>query len=182
SVVAIEKALNTELLGMPLKLRIDRIDRLQDGSDLLIDYKSGTPNVTDWFGDRPRQPQLPLYSFATRHPVSGLAFGQVNASEVTFKGVCSDGQPAAGVKPLGQLRNPPCEDWEQMTQLWQQTLEQLMSDFLTGQVSVSPLDGNVYQYSQLQPLNRHYEQDRLGETHSEQLPIKTGLEMESNHG
>lgn len=163
-VIAIEKALNTELLGMPLRLRIDRIDRLNDGSELLIDYKSGTPNIADWFGERPRQPQLPLYQLTTRNPVSALAFGQVNASEVAFKGISRDQSPLPGISPLNQLRNPPCADWAQMTQLWKQTLEQLMGDFIDGRVSVSPLDLNVYQYSELQPLNRYYEQERLGQT------------------
>ncbi len=164
SVVAVEKALNTELLGVPLRLRIDRVDRLQDGSELLIDYKSGTPTVADWFGERPRQPQLPLYSLATHHPVSALAFGQINAAEVTFKGICANTSPAPGIAPLTQLRNPPCADWEQMTGLWQQTLERLMTDFIAGEASVAPLDPNVYQYSQLQPLNRYYELERLNPT------------------
>ncbi len=164
-VAAVEKSLNTELLGMPMRLRIDRVDRLSDGSELLIDYKTGSPSVADWFGDRPRQPQLPLYNFATRNPVSALAFGQVNAAEVAFKGVFDEqnqSTPVDGIKPLSGYRNAPCQQWQQQTELWRQTLEQLMSDFLNGVACVSPLDPNVYRYSQLQPLNRYYDLDRLG--------------------
>jgi probable DNA repair protein len=170
-VAAVEKSLNTDLLGMPMRLRIDRVDRLDDGSELLIDYKTGSPSVTDWFSDRPRQPQLPLYSYATRNPVSALAFGQVNAGEVAFKGITcelSGSSPASGIKPLSGYRNAPCQQWQQQTELWRQTLERLMRDFISGEVRVSPLDLNVYQYSQLQPLNRYYDMDRLGSANDPQ--------------
>ena len=33
----------------------------ENGYYTIIDYKSGKPNINDWFGDRPKQPQLPLY-------------------------------------------------------------------------------------------------------------------------
>lgn len=164
-VAAVEKSLDTELLGMPMKLRIDRVDRLADGSELLIDYKTGSPSVADWFGDRPRQPQLPLYNYATRNPVSALTFGQVNAAEVAFKGISDeqdDASPAVGIKPLSGYRNAPSQEWLQQSELWRHTLERLMNDFLSGLVCVAPLDPNVYQYSQLQPLNRYFDSDRFG--------------------
>ncbi|MFT6916192.1 MAG: ATP-dependent helicase/nuclease subunit B [Motiliproteus sp.] len=168
-VVGVEKALNTEFGGMPLRLRIDRVDRLNDGTEMLIDYKSGTPQVADWFSDRPRQPQLPLYSLVTRHPVSALAFGQLNAREVTFKGVSAQDIPALGITPLAQVRNAACADWEQMLGLWQHSLGALMSEFIAGEVRVDPLDPNAYQYSQLQPFNRYYELERLGSNPEQEI-------------
>ena len=170
-VAAVEKTLNTELLGMPMRLRIDRVDRLADDSELLIDYKTGNPSVADWFGERPRQPQLPLYLWATHHKVAGLAFGQINAAEVCFKGVSDEMvelAPIQGINPLSRYRNAPYQQWQQMDEQWQQTLEQLMTDFLNGKVSVSPLDATAYQYSQLQPLNRFYEIDQLASPDKEQ--------------
>lgn len=169
-VAAVEKTLNTELLGMPMRLRIDRVDRLPDDSELLIDYKTGNPSVADWFGERPRQPQLPLYLWATHHKVAGLAFGQINAAEVCFKGVSDEMvelAPIQGINPLSRYRNAPCQQWQQIGEQWHQTLEQLMTDFLSGKVSVSPLDANAYQYSQLQPLNRVYEIDELASSNKD---------------
>jgi hypothetical protein len=47
--------------GLALKVRLDRVDRLADGSRVLIDYKTGSAAV-DWRGDRPDNPQLPIYA------------------------------------------------------------------------------------------------------------------------
>ncbi|RDE24730.1 hypothetical protein DV711_03860 [Motiliproteus coralliicola] len=160
SIEALEKPLQAEIRGLRLKLRIDRIDRLTDGSLLLIDYKTGRPGVTDWFNDRPRQPQLPLYQYATRHSVSALAFGQIHPKKVGFVGLhdAQTDSPAEGIGILAKLRNPPAADWQQLTEQWRNTLEQLASDFLAGNAQVDPLDSNAYRYSKLEPLNRYYEQ------------------------
>ncbi|WP_421862920.1 PD-(D/E)XK nuclease family protein [Motiliproteus sp.] len=163
AIAALEKPLQTEIRGLRLKLRIDRIDQLPDDSQLLIDYKTGRPGVTDWFSDRPRQPQLPLYQYATRHPVTAMAFGQIHPKHVGYVGLY-DGQndsPADGIGTLQKLRNPPAADWQQLTQQWRTTLEQLASDFLAGNATVDPLDPNAYRYSKLEPLNRYYEQVAL---------------------
>jgi probable DNA repair protein len=42
-----------ELKGVRFKVRIDRIDRLADGREVVIDYKSGSPSVHSW----PRAPR-----------------------------------------------------------------------------------------------------------------------------
>ncbi|MEH6649796.1 MAG: PD-(D/E)XK nuclease family protein [Motiliproteus sp.] len=182
-VAAVEKSLNTELLGMPMQLRIDRVDRLADGSELLIDYKTGNPSVSDWFGERPRQPQLPLYLWSSHHQVSALAFGQINATEVCFKGVCDetvDLAPTVGINPLSRYRNAPSQQWLQIGEQWQQTLERLMGDFLNGIVSVSPLDANAYQYSKLQPLNRFYEIDQLGTSAADDPSLPSPFQGDHN--
>ncbi len=62
TLVAQETQLSIDLSGLKLQLKIDRIDRLNDGSIMLIDYKTGLTHLKSWFGDRPQQPQLPLYA------------------------------------------------------------------------------------------------------------------------
>src|SRR5262249_13757765 len=48
--------------GLKLNLRADRIDKLPDDSHLLIDYKTGEVSASAWKGERPDEPQLPLYA------------------------------------------------------------------------------------------------------------------------
>ena len=38
--------------GVGLSMRVDRIDRLDDNSLLLIDYKTGRTSIRDWLGER----------------------------------------------------------------------------------------------------------------------------------
>ena len=60
----VETELETEVSidGLELDLRLDRIDRLNDGSLLVIDYKSGDVSPKLWDLPRPDDVQLPLYA------------------------------------------------------------------------------------------------------------------------
>src|ERR1700747_974209 len=53
---------NVSVGGLKLRLRADRIDLLENGQRLLLDYKSGEVSVKDWEGERPDEPQRPLYA------------------------------------------------------------------------------------------------------------------------
>ena len=61
-------------------MRIDRIDRLADGARVLIDYKSGLADA-DWRGERPDNPQLPLYALLRPKHLVAVAYGRINAAE-----------------------------------------------------------------------------------------------------
>ena len=61
-VIEQETERSLELSGLRLRLKIDRIDQLEDGGQLLIDYKTGMTSIQDWLTERLRQPQLPLYA------------------------------------------------------------------------------------------------------------------------
>ena len=58
-VVALETAMDTQLMGIPLKLRIDRIDRIGD-KRLVIDYKTGSIDGKALNSDSLTEPQLPI--------------------------------------------------------------------------------------------------------------------------
>ena len=48
-VVAREEDRTASLGGLELRLRLDRVDRLRGGDEMLIDYKSGASSLADWF-------------------------------------------------------------------------------------------------------------------------------------
>jgi ATP-dependent nuclease, subunit B len=94
-VIAREQSLETALAGLPLRLRIDRIDCVQTPAGprlLLIDYKTGAnADPRGWAVDRLREPQLPLYAVVLpRMPVDGV---EVPLGGITF-GHLKDGHPA----------------------------------------------------------------------------------------
>ena len=59
--------------GLSMNLRLDRVDRLVDGSSLVIDYKTGNVDPRSWDLPRPDDLQLPLYKVFGLDPVATFA-------------------------------------------------------------------------------------------------------------
>lgn len=129
------------LNALTLSLRIDRIDELEDGSKLIIDYKTGKNNdVANWFSDRPEEPQLPLYALIDSPSVAGISIAQLATGEQCFKGVSRADLSIKGIKLLSQIKKATALSWEQQIENWRQTLNQLSDDFVKGVAKVDPKD------------------------------------------
>jgi ATP-dependent helicase/DNAse subunit B len=155
-VVARELDVTLELARLPIRLRVDRVDQLADGSRMIIDYKSRSGRVQDWFGDRPAQPQLPLYSIAEPDCVSGMAFAVLRPRESRFVGL---GRVAAapGVSTdLSRLGKAGInvQGWSELVDYWRSTLEHLARAFMAGDAPVDPLTASSCTWCGLQPLCR----------------------------
>ena len=138
-VVDFEKEVNAEVNGIGVHLWIDRIDELADGRKVVIDYKTGSVNPAQWFGDRPEDPQLPLYSMVEGEGVCAVLFAQLKAAQMKFNGVVEE----AGLLPdLPPSRNPQLkqvtEQWPQVLDDWKQTISQLAQGFRHGRAEVNP--------------------------------------------
>jgi hypothetical protein len=161
TVLAIEKRLHYVLSGVELSLTIDRIDQLEDGSLLLIDYKTTTAalNPTLWTQERPDEPQLPLYSLATEGSAA-IAFAQVNLHTMRWIGL---GTLHDSLLVKSKARQT-AEEWQAQQVVWQQALGQLMDEFKTGIARVEYRDGKIPDYStHWQALNRWPEKDDIDE-------------------
>jgi probable DNA repair protein len=151
AVVAIEKKVKLEVAGLEMQGRIDRMDRLADGSHAVIDYKTGarvTPK--DWEGERPDDPQLPLYATALPMDVSAAAFAKLRAGDMKFAGFSAAKDAIPGVQPA--------LDWAAMTAGWKQALQALAGEFKAGGAGVDPKRGlNTCRRCDLQTLCRVHE-------------------------
>lgn len=155
SVVAIEQEVVLEFAGLPLRLRIDRIDQLQNGELILIDYKTGQPKLQSWLGERMDEPQLPLYAVTATNQVAAIAFAQINAKAMKWIGTGELSIQHEGIFPGKQ-------SWEQQLHDWQMHLHQLAADFTQGDVRVDIKSPAAAQYAEdLLPLNRLQEKDAL---------------------
>jgi len=161
AVVALERKSMPEFEGVEFSLRIDRIDRLSDGTLLLIDYKTGRVNVNDWVGERPREPQLPFYALAAVDgEVSGVAFGCLRAGEEGYSGYAAADVTGTGVRGVASLKRPPedAASWEQLTAQWRRRLTTLVQDFAGGDARVDPRSvAQDCRYCDLSPLCRRHE-------------------------
>ncbi len=128
--------------GLTLNLQLDRIDQLNDGSLLVIDYKSGNVSPSLWDLPRPEDVQLPLYAgFAVdrdKETLGGLVFAKVRSGQFTFAGRVGDASATlfAGLKGTSPLMKNPFTV-EQLLG-WRECIEQLARDFLDGRAEVDP--------------------------------------------
>ncbi len=91
SVAGTEVDHTIRLAGLTLKLRIDRIDRLNDDSLLVIDYKTSDVSPRAWELPRPDDVQLPLYAgFALEERPGGLVFAKLRAHDWELVGNVAD--------------------------------------------------------------------------------------------
>ena len=149
--------------GVRVRLKIDRIDELADGRRVVIDYKTGEVRASQWFGERPEEPQLPLYSMAVGGDVAGLLFAQVKAGGMGFKGVIEDEGLVAGVKPWKKLQQTrEVNSWLEVLLRWRATMKGLGGAFRNGDARVDPKRyPATCAYCELTPLCRINELNAL---------------------
>ncbi|HEX9844557.1 MAG TPA: PD-(D/E)XK nuclease family protein, partial [bacterium] len=118
-----------EIGGISVRGRVDRIDRLADGARVLIDYKTGDTRLSAWWGERPDEPQLPLYAASGGLPLAGVAFAQVRRQELTFRGVADDPARFPRAERFDKVRLPPgtapYASWAAVVEHWRAALERL---------------------------------------------------------
>jgi len=139
TVSATEVASTVPIAGLTLKLRLDRIDQLNDHSLLVIDYKSGDVSPRSWELPRPDDVQLPLYAgFALDEDLGGLVFAKIRPGNQAFAGHVGD--PAATLFPNLKSNTTLVKNALTAEQLidWRAYIEQLARDFLAGHAEVDP--------------------------------------------
>ena len=137
--------------GVQVNLKLDRIDELEDGARVVLDYKTGQVRPSAWFGERPDDPQLPLYGVAARAalgesvpagPVAAVAFAQIRPDKAGFSGVVrGEGVlPGLPAKRKGELRDAT-DRWPQVLEDWSAVLDRLGAAFREGTAEVDPKNG-----------------------------------------
>jgi len=163
-VLATEERVTLQFAGMTLEATVDRIDRLEDGSLAVLDYKTGSPRVADWLGERPKDPQLPLYSVSHPRPVETISFARLKPGKMAFQGLSAQEEPIPGVK-ASEMAEDGFRSWEQRKSEWTARLERLALEFRSGRAVVDPAEGRTTcRYCGLEPLCRV---DELEESNSD---------------
>jgi len=155
AVIAREEPVELVLAGLALKLTLDRVDRLDDGGELVIDYKSGGTQLAGVFRERIDSPQLPLYSLARGPALTGVAYAQLRPRELRLLGAGVGDGLADLEKNLGRYLagDPVVEDWEGLRSAWRERLEALAGEVMAGKAAVEPT-ANACRYCDLASLCR----------------------------
>jgi RecB family exonuclease len=121
--------------GLEFAVRVDRVDRLADGARILIDYKTGKASA-DWRGERPDNPQLPIYALLRPEGLVAVAYGHVNAADCSF---VAEAERRALFTPRSQATT--LEGMASLAELigvWSQRIEKLAAEFAAGAAAVAP--------------------------------------------
>ena len=122
AVAEVEKSLEFEAFGVRLGLRVDRIDRLADGSLLVIDYKTGMPKkLLNRDGD-PLDLQLVVYADALEDAVGGLALINIDSRSISYQGT-------GGSVEWDAARR---DDWPQRLAAWRGEVHQALREIAAG--------------------------------------------------
>jgi ATP-dependent helicase/nuclease subunit B len=152
-----EERKDVELGGVATHVAVDRVDVLEDGRYVLLDYKSGKPTVSSWDGTRPDEPQLPIYATQLKDKLAAVAFVQIAKGNIGFKGYGKDDRLLPNLKAFDGLPpgRRPLPTWDDLLASWEATLERLGREYREGRAEVDPkIPGKTCQYCHLGILCR----------------------------
>ena len=156
-VIATEETLEADLAGLPLRLRVDRVDRIEGGL-VVLDYKTGRATTSQWRGSRPDAPQLPLYAVLKGAEVGGVAFFRADAQGAALRGVASEAQRLPGMESPERFALTDDKErgfgWAEIRGRWHAWLADLSRDFQRGVARVDPKLPSTCRYCHLATLCR----------------------------
>ncbi len=174
SIIEHECDITLDLAGLILSGKIDRLDRLADGTTMLIDYKTGRTGKGDWFPEpRIADPQLPAYAVSMDPKPSAIAFARIRPEDLKFEGLADGDAGTPGVGALTDERHKfkELESWADLLQDWQTHLEALARDFSEGKAAVDPRKPSDCNYCHLHALCRIAERapyDSMAQEHDDE--------------
>jgi len=161
-VVECEKELILDIEGIVIRLQVDRIDELDSGQHIVLDYKTGSRvSKASWSEERIRDPQLPMYAAVLPGvPAAGIAYARVRPGEPEFSGVTSDAGMLPGVSSLEDSRRQFDEatfpTWASLTNYWRDQITLVAREIKDGHAAVTfgaEGDLDAY-YCEVRPLLR----------------------------
>lgn len=156
-----EREVELNIAGIQVKLKLDRVDELEDGKLVVIDYKTGSSiSHNSWADDRISEPQLPIYAALALagDEVSAVCFAKVRAEEQKFVGIAAAADVLPEVKSLDEARKLFPEDkfphWHALIEHWQNSLNAIATEIRHGEAAVKFTDENDLAYCEVKPLLR----------------------------
>jgi ATP-dependent helicase/nuclease subunit B len=135
-VVAVEQLVDTELMGIPLRLRMDRVDMLGD-KRLVIDYKSGSIEGRALNVDTLSEPQLPIYALvesAQGNTVDGVMLAQVKSPDDLKIHLRSNWINSVVAKKPHPSDVDTAEKWQAELDAWSTALQDMATGILAGNI------------------------------------------------
>ncbi|MFU8832982.1 MAG: PD-(D/E)XK nuclease family protein, partial [Wenzhouxiangella sp.] len=150
---------------LELSGKIDRVDELEGGGSVLIDYKTGQSGRNSWAPEaRLADVQLPAYAVSMNPAPTAISFARLRPESLVFDGLAEVDAGMSGVEVIGQIRRAPfreTESWQALLADWKLSLEALADNFQQGRAAVDPRKPEVCRYCHLMSLCRIHERQAL---------------------
>jgi len=171
AVTACEQEATLQIEGISIRLVVDRIDTLEDGRLVLIDYKTGRKNdYKNWADVRITEPQLPIYaafvlsanegSSAENKEVAAVCYAQVRLGEHGFIGVAHDVDVVQGAVALEDTKGRKIFDaesfpnWQTVIAHWKTSIEAVARELKSGEAAIRFAEEKQLAYCEVLPLLR----------------------------
>lgn len=172
TVTAREQEEKISIEGISIRLVVDRIDTLEDGRLVLLDYKTGRQNdYRNWAEPRITEPQLPIYAAFVLTDNTGLAdsiqsevaavcFAQVRLDRNCFTGIVRDSDLLQGAAVFNENKGRKIfseenfPDWGSVLTHWKRSIESIARELKSGEAAVRFADEKQLAYCEVLPLLR----------------------------
>lgn len=169
-VLACEERHEVVIEGLPIRLVVDRVDALEDGRLIVLDYKSGrNARAGNWGEARLTEPQLPIYASCVYpdRPVAAVALAKVVGDAPGFEGIAEERGLLPEVKSLDEQRrryaSDAFPDWPALRRRWAEAIAELAREFRDGTAAVVFARESELAYCEVKPLLRLAERRRQWE-------------------
>ena len=164
TVIACEREVNVGIQGIRFRMFVDRIDQLEDGSLLVIDYKTGANiDTRNWATERLTEPQLPIYASIqppSEGAVNGVVFAKVLMKDPTWVGLARQDKLLTKVTGLeskaGRKLFPEAQfpDWNSVLQHWKRCVHGVAQEIKAGEAGVRFDRAEDLRWCDVKPLLR----------------------------
>ncbi|WP_028574954.1 PD-(D/E)XK nuclease family protein [Desulfonatronovibrio hydrogenovorans] len=164
-ILALEKNEEAVINGIRIKTRLDRMDKLDNGRPVIIDYKTGAAMEkieAMWMQERIIEPQLPIYAQAAQTTPAAVVLAQINAGAMKLHGLVDNASPILENDSQARKHRLDQADLEQALATWQERLGLIAGELKDGLALVDPLPrpgDKTCRYCHLMPLCRINDQD-----------------------
>ncbi len=141
-VIATEEKRVMSFGGITVNVRLDRLDRIGNGQ-AVIDYKTGQCKTSDWMGNRPEEPQVPMYASSVEEGVAAVAFAVVKSGDSKFRGISRVPEQIPNLRTIDKdpAGKKLYRNWDHLVGGWRVALDAIGRGFAEGDARVDPKRG-----------------------------------------
>ena len=156
-VIESEEKYKINIDRITFNVKIDRIDEYEDGSKLLIDYKTGNEeSISKWTKSPISSLQIPIYiTFTGINNISAAGIGYIHNRNLKLVGLSRYSQDPkdADLKDC-TLSKKDGGQWQNLINSWHKDIYELASGYLSGNASVAYKKESDLKYCAVRSLLR----------------------------